>query len=283
MSIKKLITGLTLSMLLASGVASANYDSALDTYRSGDYNAAFKEMLPFAEQGNVDAQFYVAEMYDFGKGVTENDKTAVKWYTLAAEQGYSDAQYNLAHMYADGEGVPENDKTAVKWFTLAAEQGDAMAQYNLGVMYDEGEGVPENNKTAVQWYTLAAEQGDVEAQYNLAYMFRDGEGVLENNKTAYRWAKLAAAQGNAEAQGFLGELAMNDEDWIRSYMWFNLAAYNGAEAYNDYFTMSEMKEYTKDEMTPADVDMAQQMASRCLESGYTDCWMMVDQPEELRL
>ena len=36
----------------------------------------------------------------------------------------------------NGEGVPENDKTAVKWYTLAAEQGISDAQYNLGVMYD---------------------------------------------------------------------------------------------------------------------------------------------------
>lgn len=278
MNVNKLLVSVAFSMFFGSGVAmaAADFDKGMNAYDSGDYKAALAEWTPLAEQGLAKAQYNLARLYYNSYGVPQNHKTALKWYTLAAEQGYSDAQYNLAHMYADGEGVPENDKTAVKWFTLAAEQGDAMAQYNLGVMYDEGEGVPENNKTAVQWYTLAAEQGDVEAQYNLAYMFRDGEGVLENNKTAYRWAKLAAAQGNAEAQGFLGELAMNDEDWIRSYMWFNLAAYNGAEAYNDYFTISEMKEYTKDEMTPADVDMAQQMASRCLESGYTDCWMMVD-------
>jgi hypothetical protein len=47
MSIKKLITGLTLSLLLASGVASAaSYDSAYSAYKSGNYEAAFKEMLP---------------------------------------------------------------------------------------------------------------------------------------------------------------------------------------------------------------------------------------------
>ena len=65
-------------------------------------------------------------MYANGRGVPENDKTAVKWYTLAAEQGYAKAQYNLGLMYANGRGVPENDKTAVKWFTKAAEQGYAM-------------------------------------------------------------------------------------------------------------------------------------------------------------
>ena len=42
----------------------------------------------------------------------ENDRTAVKWYTLAAEQGYVEAQYSLAVMFRDGKGVLENNKTA---------------------------------------------------------------------------------------------------------------------------------------------------------------------------
>jgi TPR repeat protein len=105
MSIKNLSTGLTLSLLLASGVASADYNSALSAYSSGDYKAAFKEMLPLAEQGNIDAQFWIADMYDSGKGVPENDKAAVKWYTLSAEQGDKYAEYQLGLMYDNGEGV----------------------------------------------------------------------------------------------------------------------------------------------------------------------------------
>ena len=66
----------------------------------------------------------------------------MKWYTLAAEQGNADAQYNLGVMYDNGRGVPQDDKTAVKWYRLAAEQGDASAQSNLGVMYGTGQGVP---------------------------------------------------------------------------------------------------------------------------------------------
>ena len=111
-------------MLLASGVAiAADFDSAYSTYQSGNYEAAFKEMLPLAEQGNIDAQWYIGLMYDDGKGVPEDDKIAVKWYTKVADKGDRWAQSVLGIMYDRGEGVPENDKTAVKWFTKAAEQG----------------------------------------------------------------------------------------------------------------------------------------------------------------
>ena len=83
MSIKKIITGFTLSLLLASGVAVA----ANSTSQSENYEAAFKKMLPLAEQGNIDAQKLMGLMYDIGRGVPEDAKLAVKWFTKAANKG----------------------------------------------------------------------------------------------------------------------------------------------------------------------------------------------------
>jgi hypothetical protein len=57
MSIKKLITGLTLSLLLASGVASANYaadyNSAIKTFNAGGDETALIEMLVLAKSGHM--------------------------------------------------------------------------------------------------------------------------------------------------------------------------------------------------------------------------------------
>ena len=80
MSIKKIITGLTLSMLLAGGVASAaDFSKGVEAYNSGDFKTALAEWTPLAEQGNAMAQFNLGHMYANGYGVPENDKTAVKW------------------------------------------------------------------------------------------------------------------------------------------------------------------------------------------------------------
>ena len=49
-------------------------------------------------------------------------------------------QFNLGLMHQYNEGVSQNDKTAVKWDILAANQGVDLAQYNLGVMYYPGNG-----------------------------------------------------------------------------------------------------------------------------------------------
>ena len=166
MSIKKISTGLTLALLLSSGVASADYNSAYSAYESGDYKTAFKEMLPVAEEGHVDAQYWVADMYRKGKGIQKNLSAAAQWYTKSAEQGDRWAQANLGFMYDFGEGVLENDKTAVKWYTKAAEQGDADAQSNLGLMYVTGSGVLTDNRRAYMWWNLGAFNGSENASNN---------------------------------------------------------------------------------------------------------------------
>jgi len=102
MSIKKIITGLTLSLLLSSGMASAaDFNKGLQAYNSGNFKTTLAEWTPLAEQGYAGAQYNLGFMYDKGKGVPENDKTAVKWYTKAAEQGDAAAQTNLGLMYAE--------------------------------------------------------------------------------------------------------------------------------------------------------------------------------------
>ena len=94
-------------------------------------------------------------MYRNGKGVTQDNKEAVKWYRLAAEQGHVDAQYNLGWMYDKGRGVTQDYKEAMKWFRLAAEQGDEVAQYNLGFMYANERGVIQDLVVAHMWLNIA--------------------------------------------------------------------------------------------------------------------------------
>jgi len=109
MNVKKLLLGLTLSLLLGNGaVVASNYHKGLKAYEANDFNTALLEWIPLAEQGLAKAQHKLGYMYDVGEGVLENDKTAVKWYTQAAEQGLAKAQYNLAYMYNHGHGVAEN-------------------------------------------------------------------------------------------------------------------------------------------------------------------------------
>jgi len=233
MDVRKVLLGLTLALLLGNGVAVADARSAgMKAYNSGDYKTAIAEWTPLAEQGDAGAQLILGNSYRFGKGVLENDKTAVMWYTKAAEQGTAEAQLMLGAMYKLGEGVLENNKKAVKWFTLAAEQGYADAQDILGQIYANGLGVPEDFSTAVKWFTLAAKQEHVDAQNTLGEMFH---------------------------------LNIFYADFVRAYMWYNISAYNGSKS------GAENKESIAKEMTLVQINEAQDMSSRCLDSDYKDC------------
>jgi hypothetical protein len=64
-------------------------------------------------------------------GVPENLAKAVEWYSKAAEQGDVDAQYKLGQMYYYGDGVGADFSKAVEWYTRAAEQGHEKAKAKI--------------------------------------------------------------------------------------------------------------------------------------------------------
>ena len=69
------------------------------------------------------------------------------------------AQNNLGAMFEEGEGVLQDNKIAIKWYTVSSDQGHATAQYNLGVMYENGKGVLQDYVKAHMWYNISASNG----------------------------------------------------------------------------------------------------------------------------
>lgn len=136
-SITRITSGLMATLLLVtvhlavpSPVVAADLAKGMAAYTIGDYETTFKEWLPLASAGDVNAQLY------------------------------------LGFMYADGQGVPQNYIHAATWTRRAAEQGDDRAQNNLGVMYEDGHGVPQDFVQAHMWYSLAIAQGNRRAIRN---------------------------------------------------------------------------------------------------------------------
>jgi TPR repeat protein len=163
----KIIRMMVLPLLLAAhGLAWGGFDEGLAAYDKGDYEAAHREFLPLAEQGDAVAQYNLGIMYQNGRGVIQDHKEAVKWYRKAADQGNVGAQYNLGVMHAIGEGVPQDYKEADKWYRTAAEQGDSNAQNSLGIMYAKGEGVPQDYIQAHMWLNIAGANGDENGIFN---------------------------------------------------------------------------------------------------------------------
>lgn len=96
-------------------------------YQRGDYAAAARGFAALARDGDPDAQYALAVLYDLGRGVRRDLQAAATWYRRAAEQGVPEAQFNLGAMYANGEGVAEDLVSAYALLALAAAQGHAEA------------------------------------------------------------------------------------------------------------------------------------------------------------
>jgi len=111
-------------LVMLVGPAWVGFDEGLAAYNRGDYETALKEFRPLADQGDVQAQWVLGNMYRIGQGVPQNDAEAVKWYRMAAELGYVPGQVMLGAMYQFGRGVPQDVVQTLMWLNIAAAQGD---------------------------------------------------------------------------------------------------------------------------------------------------------------
>jgi Sel1 repeat len=150
-----LIAVIVMMTTISWAMAAETLEDGIAAYRSGDFGKAVQVWRALAEQGVPMAQYRLGDMYAEGKGVEQNDKTAMQWYQRAADHGIADAQYNVGASYAAGLGVAQSDADAVKWFRRAADQGMAFAQLNLGLMYASGRGVAQDNVEAMTWLQIA--------------------------------------------------------------------------------------------------------------------------------
>lgn len=108
-----------------------------------------------AEQGNVNAMFFLANRYKNGEGVAQNLSQSFSWYLKAAQKGAAAAQLNVGQMYALGRGVQQDLAQAKLWLQKAARQGDNRASYNLALLEERDQ----NLASAYTWYEVSTRDG----------------------------------------------------------------------------------------------------------------------------
>jgi tetratricopeptide (TPR) repeat protein len=161
-------------------------ESALQSKRwtEADRKAYFVK----AQQGDIDAQFWLGTGYEQGWFGRRNFQEALKWLRKAAAQGNPDAQNALGQMYEDGEGVQRDYVRAAYWYRKAAEQvpdrgGAGQGRNNLGLLYMDGLGVPQDYVQAYMWFSLT----NFEKNRNLAKARMSPAQILEAERMAAEW------------------------------------------------------------------------------------------------
>jgi Caspase domain/Sel1 repeat len=99
-------------------------------YTLGDLSGgtlSLNRWQPLAEQGNAEAQYYVARIYANGMGGVPADYSkAADWYQKAAKQKYPAAMQELGYLYESGLGVPQDKLLALNLQREASGLGDQL-------------------------------------------------------------------------------------------------------------------------------------------------------------
>ena len=142
--------------------------SALDAYSSGRYKDAIAVIKEYAENGNAIAQRYLADAYQYSKGVTGSAKLTFYWYSMAAEQGEADAECFLGSCYRNGTGTEVDLNKMLYWYQKSADQENKYGLINLGYCYHKGIGVSVDLEKARDLYERADAAGHTYAKKRLA-------------------------------------------------------------------------------------------------------------------
>ncbi|MBR7074301.1 MAG: SEL1-like repeat protein [Oscillospiraceae bacterium] len=196
-----------------------------------DYKKALAYYTQAADAGSSSAMFQLGRMAELGRGMTTDYEQAFLWYQKAAEAGHKMAMNNLAAFYQKGLGTTQDYSKSMEWLRKAASVGESLAMFNIGVLYENGFGVEQDYYEAAAWYQKAVDAGNTNAMLSLAFLYEKGKGVSQNYEKAMKYYLEASDEGNAKAQYSIGELYYSghgvEKDFKKASEWFLKSAENG--------------------------------------------------------
>lgn len=136
------------------------------------------------------------------------DEARAIWEELAAK-GNTTALINLANLFQQGQGVSEDQRKALDYVATAAELGDARAQYELGMAYEKGHVLERDIVKAAEWLKRSAEAGNPDGQFAYGVMLATAHGAGLDKATpadraeALVWLKKARSGGHLEAGDYV--------------------------------------------------------------------------------
>jgi TPR repeat protein len=245
----------------ASVQASADFDTALTAYQSGDMGRALRLGKSSANAGNLDAAVMVGHILRKGEAGSINLPEARRYFEIGAVRGHPDALVALGEMGLDGSaGLTDED--AYAYFLRASEVGRTDATLALAEMTRAGRGVAKSAdgerelleraiasfdkgatkrladtyletdpQRALALYEEAAEAGDADAAYAAGIMYAQAFDIRPNEERSAYWLGRAAQAGHPTAQADYGLLVYQGagvpRDELQAADWFRQSAENG--------------------------------------------------------
>lgn len=215
----------------------------------GDFAKAAKIYRKAADDGDIQAQIALGDMYTNGRGVKLDYGTAIKLYQSALKAGESAALSRIAYLTTQGWGVIKNVDKGVELMRDAAAKGDPFARGKLGLMYMSASldsklwvcgPVAQAcvSESALSMFQAGLADNDPESTYFLGEFYRIGRGVPLDEQEAFRLLKKSADLGHPSAMQSLGSMFLHgtsvvSKDVGKGVAWLKTAAnQNLADAQN---------------------------------------------------
>jgi len=197
--------------VLASGSAAARIAMGLALREEGGRTnlvRAARLIGKAAMEGDSDAQYWLARMYEAGEGMKRPDPEKAVYWAWTGMEGTNTACMNLlGTFYERGFGVEADPAAAADWYRKAADRGNAKGALNFGLACEYGRGVPTNAPLALAYYEAAARSGLAEGMFRTGLCHLYGTGTARDGRTAAEWFARGARAGDPDAAGWLGRCA----------------------------------------------------------------------------
>jgi TPR repeat protein len=215
----------------------ATYESAEESFQTGDIEAARAAWTELANDGDVPSMY---RLYTSANRPTLDD---VQWLAIAADSGNADAQYDYSMFLLDKERytdaydyvrdaeangsrpakefLAENDAIFQLW--MKAEDGNVFDVTNLGEHY-WGQ---KDYVNAIKWFERCIEENSY-CSFYLGLAYAGGYGVEVDYDTSIDWYTQSALKGNKDSARNLAWIYENGNsgtvDTQQAFRWMTQAA-----------------------------------------------------------
>ena len=190
-------------------------------------------LIKAADKRNGRALFELGVMYEYGTGVFQSYKKALRYYQNASKSGELSAHMKLAKFYKDGIGTKPDIKKAVRHLlilkdkTTDPEMKDEISA-RLAAISRLIALESQDPETRFKWLRSAAKGGDIASVLDIAYMYQNGIGVEQDYEQAIFWYNKAVGRGSVSAMTNLGYIYANgfgvSVDYPTAFHWYKEAA-----------------------------------------------------------
>ncbi len=160
------------------------------------------------QAGNTVAAVEMAELYQKGDGVAQDEQLAATLLAQGLQQDCPLSQVKLADALLEGRGIDADPHMAVRLLNKSLEtQETPEALFRLGEIYKRGIGTEAQPEKAISFLQKATDLGHGPSMAELADCYEQGIGVAADPDQAKQLYQNCVDQGNVQVSSALERLA----------------------------------------------------------------------------